>query len=61
MTFHRVIPGFVAQAGDPTGSGMGSPGYRCDDEIVPALTYDWPGIGGVPVLGFFCDGSEGKN
>ena len=47
VTFHRVIPGFVAQAGDPTGSGMGSPGYRCDDEIVPTLTYDEAGVVGM--------------
>jgi len=47
VTFHRVIPGFVAQAGDPTGSGMGSPGYRCDDEIVPTLTYDEAGMVGM--------------
>ena len=47
VTFHRVLPGFVAQAGDPTGSGLGSPGYRCDDEIVPALTYDGPGVVGM--------------
>jgi cyclophilin family peptidyl-prolyl cis-trans isomerase len=32
-TFHRVIPGFVAQAGDPTGSGSGGPGYRIPDEL----------------------------
>ncbi len=32
-TFHRVIPGFMAQGGDPTGTGAGSPGYRFDDEI----------------------------
>ena len=47
VTFHRVIPGFVAQAGDPTGSGMGSPGYRCDDETVPTLTYDGAGVVGM--------------
>jgi cyclophilin family peptidyl-prolyl cis-trans isomerase len=33
VTFHRVIPGFVAQAGDPTGSGSGGPGYRVPDEL----------------------------
>ncbi|MCP4536002.1 MAG: thioredoxin domain-containing protein [Chloroflexi bacterium] len=47
VTFHRVLPGFVAQAGDPTGSGIGAPGYRCDDEIVPAFTYDGPGVVGM--------------
>ena len=30
--FHRVIPGFIAQAGDPTGTGRGTPGYRLEDE-----------------------------
>lgn len=32
-TFHRVIPGFVAQGGDPTGTGRGGPGYRFEDEL----------------------------
>jgi cyclophilin family peptidyl-prolyl cis-trans isomerase len=32
-TFHRVIPGFMAQGGDPTGSGSGGPGYKFEDEI----------------------------
>jgi len=32
-TFHRVIPGFMAQGGDPTGTGMGDPGYKFEDEI----------------------------
>lgn len=32
-TFHRVVPGFIAQAGDPTGRGSGGPGYRLPDEI----------------------------
>jgi cyclophilin family peptidyl-prolyl cis-trans isomerase len=33
ITFHRVIPGFVAQAGDPTGTGRGGPGYNIPDEV----------------------------
>jgi len=41
--FHRVIPGFMIQGGDPLGSGYGDPGYRFADEIVPSLTFDRPG------------------
>jgi cyclophilin family peptidyl-prolyl cis-trans isomerase len=47
VTFFRVVPDFVAQTGDPTNSGYGSPGYACDDEIVPTLTYDAPGVVGM--------------
>ena len=43
LIFHRVIPGFMMQGGDPLGSGMGGPGYRFEDEIVPSLTFDKPG------------------
>ena len=35
VVFHRVIPGFVAQTGDPTGTGMGGPGYTIKDEKTP--------------------------
>ncbi len=42
-TFHRVIQGFMAQGGDPTGTGTGGPGYSFGDEIVPSLRFDVPG------------------
>ncbi len=38
--FHRVIPGFVVQGGDPTGSGAGGPGYRFEDELPPPGRYE---------------------
>ncbi len=43
-TFHRVIEGFMAQGGDPTGTGAGGPGYRIADEFHPDLRHDRPGI-----------------
>ncbi len=41
--FHRVIPGFMIQGGDPAGNGNGGPGYKFQDEIVPGLYFDRPG------------------
>jgi peptidyl-prolyl cis-trans isomerase A (cyclophilin A) len=41
--FHRVIPGFMIQGGDPTGTGYGSPGYKFDDELDPNLNFDVAG------------------
>ena len=44
ITFHRVLEGFMAQTGDPSGSGIGWPGYRCEDEVTSARTFDKAGI-----------------
>jgi cyclophilin family peptidyl-prolyl cis-trans isomerase len=43
-TFHRVLKGFMAQGGDPTGTGAGGPGYTIKDEFHPDLRHDRPGI-----------------
>jgi cyclophilin family peptidyl-prolyl cis-trans isomerase len=43
ITFHRVIPGFMIQAGDPTGRGDYNAGYTIPDEFVPTLKFDVPG------------------
>ena len=43
-TFHRVIDGFMAQGGDPTGTGAGGPGYSIPDEFHPDLRHDRPGV-----------------
>jgi len=44
ITFHRVISGFMAQGGDPTGTGAGGPGYTFDNEFHPTLSHDSEGI-----------------
>ncbi|WP_243028609.1 peptidylprolyl isomerase [Thermus albus] len=47
VEWHRVIPGFVAQTGDPTGTGRGGPGYSFGLEIAPGLAFDREGMVGM--------------
>jgi len=44
LTFHRVVPGFVVQGGDPAGTGEGGPGYSLPDELDPTLSHDAVGV-----------------
>ena len=58
VTFHRVVPGFVAQAGDPSGTGMGGPGYVFDNEVSSDLKFDQPGVLGMANSGPGTNGSQ---
>lgn len=58
VPFHRVIPGFVAQGGDPSGSGMGGPGYEFDNEISAELKFDRPGMVAMANAGAGTNGSQ---
>jgi cyclophilin family peptidyl-prolyl cis-trans isomerase len=58
VTFHRVLPEFVAQAGDPSGTGFGGPGYAFVNEVSPDLKFDQPGRVGMANSGKDSNGSQ---
>lgn len=58
ITFHRVLPGFVAQTGDPSGTGKGNPGYMFNSEIDPMLKFDQAGMVGMANSGPDTNGSQ---
>jgi cyclophilin family peptidyl-prolyl cis-trans isomerase len=57
-TFHRVLEGFMAQGGDPTGTGGGGPGYAFEDEFSPELVFDRPGLLAMANSGPNTNGSQ---
>ncbi|MCJ7537576.1 MAG: peptidylprolyl isomerase [Anaerolineales bacterium] len=58
VTFHRVLPGFVAQGGDPSGTGFGGPGYAYEIEISEDVTFDQAGLLSMANSGPTSNGSQ---
>ena len=58
LKFHRVIEDFMAQGGDPTGTGMGGPGYRFEDEVNNGLNFSVPGKLAMANAGHGTNGSQ---
>lgn len=58
ITFHRVLPDFFVETGDPSSTGLGNPGYFFRNEITPLLSFDRPGVVAMKNVGVDTNGSQ---